>query len=79
MQITGQVRRNYARIGAGCLKLLKSKAQVFEIPAELFEESDIHIHIPEGSIPKDGPSAGNHPATALSSLFLACQPVTKLR
>lgn len=70
LQITGQVGEIMQESAQAALSYLKSKAQVFEIPAELFEESDIHIHIPEGSIPKDGPSAGITLATALSSAIL---------
>lgn len=70
MQITGQVGEIMQESAQAALSYLKSKSELFEIPAELFEESDIHIHIPEGSIPKDGPSAGITMATALTSAVL---------
>lgn len=70
LQITGQVGEIMQESAQAALSYLKSKAEVFEIPKDLFEESDIHIHIPEGAIPKDGPSAGITMATALSSAVL---------
>jgi len=51
------------------LSFIKSKAREYKIDPEIFEKSDVHIHIPEGSIPKDGPSAGVTICTALVSAF----------
>ena len=48
-------------------------ADAFQIPATYFEERQIHLHIPEGATPKDGPSAGVTMATALMSLVLGRQ------
>ncbi len=51
------------------LEHLKSNCKDFDIDAKMFDENNIHIHVPEGAIPKDGPSAGITMATALASSF----------
>ena len=51
------------------LEHLKSNCSDFGIDAKLFDENNIHVHVPEGAIPKDGPSAGITMATALASAF----------
>jgi len=49
------------------LSYIKSKAEEYKIDPNLFLENDFHIHVPEGAIPKDGPSAGITIATAIYS------------
>jgi len=69
----GDVMKESAQAG---LSFLKSNASAYKIPSEKFKNFDIHVHIPEGAIPKDGPSAGTAITTAIASL-LTSKPVVK--
>ena len=51
------------------MKYLKSHSQMLGIDYELFDKYNVHIHVPEGAIPKDGPSAGITMVTSLASSF----------
>jgi ATP-dependent Lon protease len=62
----GDVMRESAR---AALSFIRSQASVFGISDELFDRHDIHVHVPAGAIPKDGPSAGLAIATAIISLL----------
>ena len=67
MQMTGQIGEVMQESGQAALTYIKSRADMFGIEPDVFERMDIHIHMPEGAIPKDGPSAGITLATAILS------------
>jgi len=69
LQVTGQIGDVMQESAQAALSYLKSRSETFDIEPDVFEDVDIHIHIPEGAIPKDGPSAGITMATALISAF----------
>ncbi|HIE58305.1 MAG TPA: endopeptidase La [Anaerolineales bacterium] len=69
LQLTGQLGDVMQESVQAALSYLKSRARDFGIEPETFENTDIHLHIPEGATPKDGPSAGITTATALTSAF----------
>lgn len=76
LQITGQIGEVMQESAQAALSYMKSRFQELNLDIEDFEHLDIHIHIPEGAIPKDGPSAGITIATALISAFTE-RPVHK--
>ena len=67
--LTGQLGEVMKESAQAALSLVKGKAQSLGLAPEAFEKSDIHIHVPAGAIPKDGPSAGVAMYTALVSLL----------
>jgi ATP-dependent Lon protease len=68
-QVTGSVGNVMQESARAALSYVRSRAEAMHLPAEFFEKNDIHLHIPAGATPKDGPSAGVTMATALVSLI----------
>ncbi len=66
--VTGQLGEIMKESAQAAFSLVRANADRLGIPDDYFERSDIHIHVPAGAIPKDGPSAGVTMATALASL-----------
>lgn len=67
--LTGQLGEVMRESAQAALSIVKNRASQLGIDEKLFERSDIHVHVPAGAIPKDGPSAGVAMFTALSSLM----------
>ncbi len=67
--LTGQLGDVMKESAQAALSLVKSKAEFLGIDPTLFDRSDIHVHVPAGAIPKDGPSAGVSMFTSLVSLL----------
>ncbi len=69
LTLTGQLGEVMRESAVAALTLVKSRAESFGVPKKIFEKNDIHIHVPAGATPKDGPSAGVAMFTALVSLL----------
>jgi len=67
--LTGQLGDVMKESARAAISLVKSNAASLGIDASVFEKNDVHVHVPAGAIPKDGPSAGVALVTALVSLF----------
>ncbi len=76
LQLTGQLGEVMQESAQAAFSFAKARSKELGIPDDVLENFDIHIHLPEGAIPKDGPSAGITMATALVSV-LAQRPVRK--
>ena len=69
VEITGQLGDVMKESARAALTYVRSNAERLGIPADLVTSQDVHIHVPAGAVPKDGPSAGVTMFTALVSLF----------
>ena len=67
--LTGQLGDVMKESAQAALTLVKSRAQALALDPSVFEKQDVHVHVPAGAIPKDGPSAGVAMYVALVSLF----------
>src|SRR4029079_13713259 len=67
--LTGQLGDVMKESAQAALTLVKARAASLDLDPQLFEKSDVHVHVPAGATPKDGPSAGVAMFVALTSLL----------
>lgn len=78
LTLSGQLGDVMKESAMAALSYLKSNAEQFEIDYRVFEQYDLHVHVPAGAVPKDGPSAGVTMLTSLASVFTQRKVKAKL-
>ncbi|HKG67528.1 MAG TPA: endopeptidase La [Segetibacter sp.] len=69
LQLTGNLGNVMKESASTALSFLQANAEKYNIDPELFQKKSVHVHVPEGAVPKDGPSAGITMFTSLASAF----------
>jgi ATP-dependent Lon protease len=78
LTLSGQLGDVMKESAVAALSYLKSNAQAFHIDHRVFQQYDLHVHVPAGAVPKDGPSAGVTMLTSLASIFTQRKVKSKL-